>query len=504
MSNTFNTTKANWQGIDDEPTAGSDNLVKSGGVKDLFDNQYGETNADFALSDPDGYEIAQFKNGHIKTKNFDSSNTATEEKNGLMSAEDKSKLNTIEEGAEVNNIEYGKTKGDFALADPDGYEIARFTKGHIRTKKFDSESLTVENDEFVDFSLKDWNGFSLTQLKKGHIKTKKFYSKDALERIARLEYNQNPNIIYCVGDSITQGQDGIISPIDDEMQVNRYPNKLKVMVGDAFEVVNLGVGGQEPNEIFARMGWLDLLTNEDFTLPADTSLVAAPSFVGSNDAMDANYLMQQGTTEARQQMSRCWMNGVECALSYSNNTLYINRVTAASKSTFFPSGTNVTFNGGKGLGIYLLYVGQNGTQTSDANLFLEEVKAATNRINGKFLVLGLFTSSSASKTRFDACNALLRKEFGSRYVDPQYICSQQAFDDLGYTPTEDSDIIQDRYDHGVRSDAYQMERGLLPSSFWRYSWTSNYQSIDVIHLNSLGYTAMARMFYNKMKALRWT
>ena len=34
MSDTFNTTPANWQGVDDEPTAGSNNLVKSGGVWD--------------------------------------------------------------------------------------------------------------------------------------------------------------------------------------------------------------------------------------------------------------------------------------------------------------------------------------------------------------------------------------------------------------------------------------------------------------------------------------
>ena len=32
MSDTFNTNPANWQGVDDVPTAGSDNLVKSGGV----------------------------------------------------------------------------------------------------------------------------------------------------------------------------------------------------------------------------------------------------------------------------------------------------------------------------------------------------------------------------------------------------------------------------------------------------------------------------------------
>ena len=37
MSDTFNTTAANWQGVDEEPTAGSDNLVKSGGVYKSFD-----------------------------------------------------------------------------------------------------------------------------------------------------------------------------------------------------------------------------------------------------------------------------------------------------------------------------------------------------------------------------------------------------------------------------------------------------------------------------------
>lgn len=38
MSDTFNTTVANWQGVDDEPTTGSDNLIKSGGVSEYFDN----------------------------------------------------------------------------------------------------------------------------------------------------------------------------------------------------------------------------------------------------------------------------------------------------------------------------------------------------------------------------------------------------------------------------------------------------------------------------------
>ena len=42
MSESFNTTVANWQGVDDVPTAGSHNLVESGGVEERLFNIYGK------------------------------------------------------------------------------------------------------------------------------------------------------------------------------------------------------------------------------------------------------------------------------------------------------------------------------------------------------------------------------------------------------------------------------------------------------------------------------
>ena len=36
MTTSFSTTESDWQGVDDEPTVGSDNLVKSGGVADAI------------------------------------------------------------------------------------------------------------------------------------------------------------------------------------------------------------------------------------------------------------------------------------------------------------------------------------------------------------------------------------------------------------------------------------------------------------------------------------
>ena len=42
MSDTFNTTPTNWQGVDNEPTAGSNNLVKSDGVIKTLTNNFGD------------------------------------------------------------------------------------------------------------------------------------------------------------------------------------------------------------------------------------------------------------------------------------------------------------------------------------------------------------------------------------------------------------------------------------------------------------------------------
>ena len=50
MSDSFNTTVANWQGVDDEPTTGSNNLVKSGGVAAEFKKYFGYPSEEIDLT----------------------------------------------------------------------------------------------------------------------------------------------------------------------------------------------------------------------------------------------------------------------------------------------------------------------------------------------------------------------------------------------------------------------------------------------------------------------
>ena len=83
MSDTFNTTITNWQGIDDKPTVESDNLVKSGGVKEELDNKFKEESiVPFAIVDSESKKIIWFdgKKVHLCDSDF---LKPTESDNGL-------------------------------------------------------------------------------------------------------------------------------------------------------------------------------------------------------------------------------------------------------------------------------------------------------------------------------------------------------------------------------------------------------------------------------------
>ena len=79
-----------------------------------------ETGIDLDVSDENGNVIVRFKDGHIQTKNFDSSKNAGN-------------------GSEVKDST--ETGADLDFSDPSGNVILRLQDGHIKTKNFDSASL---------------------------------------------------------------------------------------------------------------------------------------------------------------------------------------------------------------------------------------------------------------------------------------------------------------------------------------------------------------------------
>jgi len=87
------------------------------------DDLFADSQADLDIADEDGNVIARFQNGHIKTKNFDSSET-TRTANGAA--------------------------GDLDICDESGNIVARFKDGNIKTKNFDS-SRFQQADDICDF-----------------------------------------------------------------------------------------------------------------------------------------------------------------------------------------------------------------------------------------------------------------------------------------------------------------------------------------------------------------
>ena len=167
--------------VDAVPTQGSTNAVSSGGVfsalaekpdKDSTPETVTpeETDADFYLSDANGNVLLELADGHIKTKEFDSSNINTETDttlrvqgkpadakavgDAISAVEDD--IQAVEESIpDISKLPEGKLTAaqnvDLDITDTNGNVILRLADGHIRTKNFDSSRsdqnavLTVNN-----------------------------------------------------------------------------------------------------------------------------------------------------------------------------------------------------------------------------------------------------------------------------------------------------------------------------------------------------------------------
>lgn len=125
-------TKQDTLTFDNEPRTGSNNPVKSGGIYDTTPTiGDGISGDDLDISDELGDVLVQFADGHVKTKNFDSSKV---------------------------NVEVGDDNfADLDITDKNGNVIVRFANGHVKTQKFDSE--LFENGDFNHWKGKKWYGF---------------------------------------------------------------------------------------------------------------------------------------------------------------------------------------------------------------------------------------------------------------------------------------------------------------------------------------------------------
>ena len=285
--------------------------------------------------------------------------------------------------------------------------------------------------------------------------------------------------IACWGDSLTYGR--------NQGTDCSYPKVLAELTG--LTVYNMGVGGETSTTIAARQGALDILIDEEFTIPADKTPLEI-KFKSS----DGGVVTPRNTNVGG--WNPCTINGVEGTLSISVNSDVWPRVLNWAKFTRATPGEAVTVPKGAKLipqaqsvngDVNIFYTGTNGgwtpANTTANDNSPEDVAALVALIKkqiahtgtDKFLVIGL---TSGGTYAWDSLNAALEKEFGNKFLDAKaYLASMQALEDAGITPTQ--------------TDLEFLSEGKIPLSL-------NCSPSDTTHLSDVGYTLLAKQVYHKL------
>jgi len=270
------------------------------------------------------------------------------------------------------------------------------------------------------------------------------------------------NVIECDGDSLTRGgQTGTV----------RYPNILQTLMPE-YEVVNKGVGGEDVPTISARIGGIPAIITEAFTLPADTSTVEISSLsnirLKNTLGVPVNLLRQ---TPADDIVNPCYIEGVECTLTYTSSTYYIRRNAPSTSIKLIRANSFLYLRGNREYrdsAIKIIWMGQNGGFDNDPDLFVKYVDACINyHRKSNFIIIGLHTNTPVYRS---ALEAKCVEKYGNKYINMREYSSGNMMYDLGLTPTSE--------------DLIYMENGLFPPSLWA-------SPTDSTHGNNYFYTGVA-------------
>lgn len=318
------------------------------------------------------------------------------------------------------------------------------------------------------------------------------------------------NTINCIGNSITEGQIGITNPDDDTKQLNSYPSELASLLPE-YKIYNYGYGGNNPSSILACAGLSDIIVNQNFVLSKKSVTISNESEL--SDTLIGKTLknfMYQGTNGYDADIARKtgYIDNIPVSLykrSETDGTILV----YSDKDITIPikSGSTIHLKGVENINaINIIFIGDNDKEWyfNIDSVINDMRKVVHNLPNNHYLIIGECTSVESQKDSFISTNNALRSEFGHQFIDLQrYLCSQSPFIELGYNPSSDSDITEERVSNGVYSDEYGISNNLRPSSFWRYSYTPNNKLIDNVHYSQLGYKAIAYKIYTTLLELGW-
>ncbi|MDR2410157.1 MAG: hypothetical protein LBE13_18895 [Bacteroidales bacterium] len=280
---------------------------------------------------------------------------------------------------------------------------------------------------------------------------------------------QSKRFICTWGDSLTAGSGG---------DGTTYPNVLDSLLGDNYQVINCGIGGENTLTIAARQGGIPMLLAHSVELPADNSKVIIGdrdhSLISSWNNQVVRPLLQGGEAT----VNNCIINGIECILGWTGKAwndpdgrYTIQRVVAADtpvmlreRSIVFTSSMQQYRN----LFANVFFIGQNLGYADNADLVSQYKAMIHFSGSNNFVILGLTSGTKAERTDLET---LMTKEFGAQYINLRDYLSTQGLQDAGLTPTQ--------------ADKEAMEEGKTPPSLLH----------DHVHFNVKGYELIGQLIY---------
>lgn len=512
---TFSSDANKWQGVDEEPTVGSSNLVASDGIyqslgfndielspkklgvttwsgnatiTDLNSNIMGVlepiTKIDFNINDTTKNTFGlNFKENSVQIHENDILNFVV----CIYTEENIDKLYTFVKFSIGFN-------GSFTELTPRVLHIRKGFNYFFYSVRCNFTQLLTTNC-FYQLYIQDNSLDGLTWYYKGYwyIGTpgRKVFSTE-LKELVNDFYNSNKQIV-CWGDSLTAGAGA--SDTTNAAQVKsvleskgyilsastyNYPTLLQTLLGDKYAVVNCGVGGENIYAISARQGGNNAMLAEQVTLPSNMSTVNINIPISSFDREGLTRVLLQGGNDT---VNPCFVQGIECTLSvtydegFTNIQYKLKRNTAGDRNVVLPQYTPIIMQGNKlnqNTGISILWCWQNGGYSSDENL-VEKLKNMISHLKTtKYIVIGLHTGNLSSR---NSQESLLEKNFGDKFFNWRQYASSNALYDFGITPNTD--------------DISAMQTGSMPPSLLH----------DTIHLNSAGYMILGYKIFERMQNL---
>jgi lysophospholipase L1-like esterase len=221
MSDTFNTTVTNWQGVDDEPTAGSENLVKSGGVAKNIYYATGYSSSGYGLTVELGENNAVTVTIYYKTTQYIWHSGGSVQINRAMSGD------VVLTFTRVSNVIYtiyfNPDNKTFSYAEtpiiPGSSNLVDVPAGAIILEEFWTYGTTkptsgfinfsIDQNEHIGFNLNSYNQLNSMKATPGQLKK----IAELEEEIAELKSSRAPFPysgkiflqVGCIGDSYTEG-----------------------------------------------------------------------------------------------------------------------------------------------------------------------------------------------------------------------------------------------------------------------------------------------------------